>query len=261
MATGAMAAGCMTVPEEDPVWAKTRENDQRLERIERVMDNNSLLELVQQGNNLVTPVFDKAPPVVQKTLIFPYTAGLEFVTYLRQSRPVWRPVNQAYARPPVSTEQVLHPEKYLSNEAPVPVSFAPSLAIPDDDWELVMEDVLGEFLLRTYLESSLAPPAAARAAGGWGGDRFRLYRDGSGHHLFVALIEWDTALDAREFFDAFQQLTDSKGNWEKRGAQTHDVRWSSPDRSVLLRQAGDRTVIGIGPDPGSLELIATALTP
>ncbi len=55
-ATGAIAAGCMTVPEEDPVWAKTRENDQRLERIERVMDNNSLLELVQQVESLQTEV-------------------------------------------------------------------------------------------------------------------------------------------------------------------------------------------------------------
>ncbi len=55
-ATGVLAAGCMTVPEEDPVWVQARDNDQRLERIERVMDNDSLLELIQQVDSLQNEV-------------------------------------------------------------------------------------------------------------------------------------------------------------------------------------------------------------
>jgi len=58
-----------------------------------------------------------------------------------------------------------------------------------------MEDVLGEFLLRTYLENSLPRPQAVKAASGWGGDRFRLLRDDSGRRLFVAVMVWDTTIE------------------------------------------------------------------
>jgi tol-pal system protein YbgF len=47
-AVGLLAAGCATVPpEEDPVYQKLSELDGRLLRIERVLSNQSLLDLVQ----------------------------------------------------------------------------------------------------------------------------------------------------------------------------------------------------------------------
>ena len=89
-----------------------------------------------------------------------------FVSSVQQAPGIWRQVNQIYSRPPVSTEQILHPAKYKSGENPIPVSLPPGGPAIQEDWELVMEDVLGEFLLRTYLETSLPRPQAVKAASG-----------------------------------------------------------------------------------------------
>ncbi|HIB13097.1 MAG TPA: hypothetical protein EYO17_14440 [Dehalococcoidia bacterium] len=126
----------------------------------------------------------------------------------------------------------------------------------EKDWELLMEDVLGEFLLRTYLETSLPRPQAVKAASGWGGDRFRLLRDDSGRRLFVAVIVWDTTIDAREFFEAYKEFTVRAQQWESHEEDESMAAWHTPGRSVLLESKGEITLIGIAPDQETLDLIA-----
>ena len=57
------------------------------------------------------------PPLLTETFIFRYRDGLRFVEAMRRARPAVS-VDEVFRRPPQSSEQVLHPEKYLSNEAP-----------------------------------------------------------------------------------------------------------------------------------------------
>lgn len=52
----ALAAACATTPEEDPMVIKMNDLDRRLERIERVLSNQSLLDLSQQLQTLQTDV-------------------------------------------------------------------------------------------------------------------------------------------------------------------------------------------------------------
>jgi tol-pal system protein YbgF len=52
----AVAAGCATTPEEDPMVVKMNDLDGRLARIERVLSNQSLLDLAQQIQSLQTDV-------------------------------------------------------------------------------------------------------------------------------------------------------------------------------------------------------------
>jgi tol-pal system protein YbgF len=49
-------AGCASTPEEDPMVVKMNDLDRRLERIERVLSNQSLLDLSQQIQSLQTDV-------------------------------------------------------------------------------------------------------------------------------------------------------------------------------------------------------------
>ena len=51
-----LVAGCASTPEEDPMVVKMNDLDRRLERIERVMANQSLLDLAQQLQALQTDV-------------------------------------------------------------------------------------------------------------------------------------------------------------------------------------------------------------
>jgi hypothetical protein len=131
------------------------------------------------------------PAVLQDQLVLPYLLGREFARAVF-ARGGWDALRQAWVRPPASTEQVLHPEKYFAGEGPR----APSLPYTPPSGRLINEGVLGEMLTRTLLgEGSDA------AAAGWGGDLFRVF-DVSGRTLLVWASGWDTVADVREFAQA-----------------------------------------------------------
>jgi len=148
-----------------------------------------------------TPPLPGVPPVLRDHLIVPYLAGRDFVRTLHE-RGGWPAVRKAWTEPPRSTEQVLHPEKYLAREEPRPVSGRTAPA----GGRLIQEGVLGEALTRTLLgEGSEA------AAAGWGGDLYQVW-DVGGRTLVVWRTEWDTAAEGREFHDsAVRRFTRSHG--------------------------------------------------
>ena len=73
---------------------------------------------------------DKAPLAIRDSLIFPYRAGLSFVAALRRRQP-WSAVDAAYANPPTSTEQIIHPERYLAGDEPLRVDVTVPKSLPD----------------------------------------------------------------------------------------------------------------------------------
>jgi len=110
------------------------------------------------------------PRVLQGALTAPYVDGFGFVQALR-ARGGWAAVDAAWQRLPISTEQVLHIDKYVANELPIEV--APlSIAALGEGWTVDDTDVLGEQGLRLVLEQWTRSGRAAEAAEGWGGDRF-----------------------------------------------------------------------------------------
>ena len=159
-----------------------------------------LQEYLNSGD-AATSAFDSTPYFLQQDLLFPYVEGLTMVLTLR-SRLSWDGVDDAYSRPPASTEQVLHPDKYLSAEAPVVVELPDTAAALGEGWEEVYCNVMGEFFLLTYMETRLGQGIAAPIAQGWGGDRYALLSGPDGQYALASLIVWDTAEDAREFHDA-----------------------------------------------------------
>jgi hypothetical protein len=144
--------------------------------------------------SMPTPPMPELPPVLRDQLLLPYFAGRDFAQSL-QKKGGWDALKQAWSRPPESTEQVLHPEKYDAREAPRPVdvSYGPK------GGRVINEGVLGEVLIRTFLGEGVAEEAAA----GWGGDRYRVW-DVSGKTLLVWRSVWDSPADAREFLAAAQ---------------------------------------------------------
>src|SRR5207253_8302421 len=104
-------------------------------------------------------------------LQFPSTAGQQFVTSLGASGGT-SAVDAAFRKPPASTEQILHFDKYLSHEVPVKVS-APSLARAlGSGWRAEPADTLAEALIRFWLRAlGVTDADVQEAAGGWGGDR------------------------------------------------------------------------------------------
>lgn len=144
----------------------------------------------------------EAPPIIVRSLYAPYLDGFKFVQGLRR-RGGFEAVNQAFVKPPLSTEHILHDEKYLAYEAPKAV---PVPAPPEPGYELLLHDIWGEQSLRLALEEWMPMDAAAQAAAGWGGDRIVVY---SKHNkLAVAWhIEMDSEADAAELKAAWLRTT------------------------------------------------------
>ncbi len=104
---------------------------------------------------------------------FTHVTGLLFVARARAHHP-WNVVDALWTDPPSSTEQVLHPEKYESCEAPVAVDPSALPALPGLGRPSAT-DVAGELVARAWLATAWAPEVAARGAAGWAGDRAALY--------------------------------------------------------------------------------------
>src|SRR5258706_487694 len=64
---------------------------------------------------------EKAPRALRETLLFPYQQGTDWTKNLYKQGS-WDRVSKAFTELPQSTEQILHPEKYLAHEAPVKVT-------------------------------------------------------------------------------------------------------------------------------------------
>jgi hypothetical protein len=136
------------------------------------------------------PVFARAPLVVREALIFPYLAGAEFMHWWESSP--FRDSVPYGPRMPVSTEQILFPERYARRDLPVALGFSPDSAV-------LYEDVLGESEVR-ILMARLAGAQEVRTGSpiGWGGDRYRVYGTPAGPALVWYLV-WDDKRSAERF--------------------------------------------------------------
>ena len=137
------------------------------------------------------PKLAAAPLVVREGLIFPYIEGAAFMRWYGQRHPDSLPYG---ARMPVSTEQVLHPERYARGDRPVPLRFA------GDSTDVIHEDVLGELEIKV-LRAELAAPDHLMPPGalGWGADRYRVVRTAAGGPAIVWYTVWDD-VPARDRF-------------------------------------------------------------
>jgi hypothetical protein len=152
-----------------------------------------------------------APRYLRETALFPYNDGTAFV-YRLLATGGYAAVNKAFGDPPNSTEQILHPEKYLTREAPIDVQLPAKLASTlGPGWSVATQDTLGELVLRIWLEQVLSTPDAAAAAAGWGGDRLDLLRGPNGAVAIALRTEWDTPGDADAFLAAAQQTVAGLG--------------------------------------------------
>ena len=149
------------------------------------------LEKVARGD--ATSKLDRALAVTKERLEFPYRDGMMLVSdvYRTGGFPL---VDRMYGAVPRTTEQVLHPEKYLAGELPRPIADPR----PPRGYAVAEVDTLGELDARTLFARCLDAPAAERAAAGWDGDRYGVFV-GPDHRLAVAWVSaWDTEQDAAE---------------------------------------------------------------
>ncbi len=164
-----------------------------------------------------------APAAFLASLVLPYIEGNVFLlrggTILEAAMraPALEDLDRAFTELPQSSEQILHSEKYWDPERldpPRAVELPDRSADLGPGWTCVDEDTLGElgcaFLVVDRLPAAMELQFGATglrhpAAAGWGGDRYRCYRNAEGARILHARIEWDTPGDASEFAAALRR--------------------------------------------------------
>jgi hypothetical protein len=207
------------------------------------LTTEELIQLAQAASDPeAAQTLAEMPDILKETLTFPYTNGLQLVVAAQAAAGGWKGVDALYEKPPASTEQVLHPDKYTAGEAPIAVSFPKDLAARlGSGWTVAMEDTLGEFQLGVWLKSAgaVASATATTAAAGWGGDRVVLVANGDRAGA-VLDTRWDSPADAAEFAAAAQTTLD------KLGGHHALIALDGTDRVTVFVATDDATINALG---------------
>lgn len=164
----------------------------------QLLSSDEIGELIAEYDDLDSSAFDSAPHFIQEFLVAPYLDGFEFLVDLDGTNAT---ADAAYDAPPVSTEQVIDPDKYREGDDPVDVIIEG--AVPEG-YENGEESTWGATALRALLGASVDPGRLADAVDGWGGDRYRILFDGTNAALELHWVG-DEASDLPEFVDAFER--------------------------------------------------------
>jgi hypothetical protein len=214
---------------------------------------SDLIEQIRESEAGQARKLKAAPQYLQRALIAPYTLGPTFA--LRgdpsgtRSRNVAEDLNRLFRRPPGSTEQILHPEKYWSEEGrddPLAVELPRLDSILGEGWTLASEGRLGELNLAILTGAGVPDLGSAEAAepmrwtnaaaAGLGGDVYHHYVRGEARVTVLATV-WDGERDATEFVAGLRPVD---------GRRTF--------------QAQDRVVLVAGDVPEPARLAAAAMS-
>ena len=192
--------------------------------------------------------FKQAPRALRESLVFPYERGLEWAMRIYRNGG-WEKISAAYTKLPLSSEHIIHPEKYLAYELPVKVSLPEVRGLLGSGWKKLDYDVNGEWSYYLILDEFLKAPAESkRASAGWAGDRYALYEGAKPSDIFLAqLSAWDTPEDAQQFYDAYvkrtrlrypQAATDTGAS---NAAQLSS--WNTSEGRVVVELRGSRVLV------------------
>jgi hypothetical protein len=184
-------------------------------------------------------VYTRAPLILRQQLLFPYVHGLAFMK-AALAHSGWPGLQRVYQHPPVSTQQIMHPETYFAEMPVLPNEV--TLQVPEGGlnapWKKLKRDVLGEFLLSVILQQFLPEEEARQSAAGWRGDRYELFeQQDSGRLLLVCVTAWDTLAEATAFFQSYHKLLALKyPGWKIQALEDQSGHlWQQDQTHVLLR--------------------------
>ncbi|MEP6673038.1 MAG: hypothetical protein ABJF10_28010 [Chthoniobacter sp.] len=180
---------------------------------------------------------ETAPRYLREMLVFPYLRGQEFCAALF-GQGGYDAVSKAYAHPPSSTSQILHPEKYMADPPEEPIAIEwPELNVKGHF--PTADNTVGEMGTRILFTEWVDATTGERAATGWRGDRYLCYADGE---ALVWKTVWASAQDATEFFDAEKKLLEIRFKPTDARIITHGYEVDAP-RFLRLHQTDANEVI------------------
>jgi len=157
------------------------------------------------------PKLSKAPIYIRDALLFPYLAGTSFSQQFLKAHAGWQDLHLVFERPPVSTQQILQPDFYLKDVGPAKVTLPEWKGVAPADWNLLEENVLGEFGLNEVLKQLLDAERAENLSPTWDGDRYALFENTKTKNTaLVSILALETTDDAYRFFGQYSEALEKK---------------------------------------------------
>lgn len=196
----------------------------------------------------------EAPIILSESMIFPYLRGMVFCAKMTNDGG-WDALTEVYKRPPLSTEQVLHPEKYKSKlDMPMAVDLGPLDA--GDGWKELGRNVVGEMQLAVLLRRH----GGKKAAAGWDGDKFAVFENAKGKLGLVWFSTWDSEDDAQEFLRGYARFQSTKLGAGDLDDVPDSLRRQKDNAVFAIERRGSDVVIVEGFAPEKTEsLVKSAL--
>jgi len=189
-----------------------------------------------------SPELAKAPPYLRDELLFPYLAGATFTQHFLRANAGWADFHKVFENPPVSTQQILHPDLYLKGVAPKPVTLPDFKRLLPRAWKELDENVMGEFGLQELFKQFLGPDRAARLSPAWAGDRYAIFEHQKTKQLLLVFrLRLASEADAARFFGSYSEALELK--YSKRRnlfRRPNFFSFESEDGGVFLRCIADQ---------------------
>ena len=202
----------------------------------------------------------KLPNFLRRQLTFPYRAGSAFVYWALRSSG-WQGVNALYANPPLSTAEVLHPEKYFIRRE-TPLRFFPPDLLRRFKNGAVVEQSLGEDAIVGLLASERSLKSAAEIAAPWRGDQLFAFPQDA-HLVTVWFSAWGTEKQAQEFSRAYRAVLEARHGirfGSTAGQKNAPLTARSRDQRAWLLQSDGSVVLLVSTTSAAnvLEIAASA---
>jgi len=188
------------------------------------------------GDMESTPMLKKAPPFLRDALIFPYLDGLNFSAAIVRPKG-WEALAGVFAKPPVSTQQIMHPATYFSFRVP-PKAELPSLDKDlGSDWTRLEDNLMGEFGWKEVLKQFLNEERATPLAAAWSSDRYILFEQKKTKKLvLIARLDLTDERATSRFFTAYSEVLVKK--YDKRTNEKSEggfLTFGTPDGGVFFK--------------------------
>jgi hypothetical protein len=157
------------------------------------------------------PNLAKAPLYIRDELLFPYLAGTGFTQEFLKAHSGWQDLHLIFQNPPVSTQQILHPDLYLHGVKPEAIALPEWKGLVPGDWKLLEENTMGEFGVQEILKQLLDENRAELLAPAWKGDRYAVFEDAkTKSNPLVFRLALDNSDDAAHFFGQYSESLEHK---------------------------------------------------
>ncbi|MGD0362391.1 MAG: hypothetical protein ABSC93_16055 [Bryobacteraceae bacterium] len=184
------------------------------------------------------PVFESEPLYLRETLVFPYSEGLLFQNAVFE-RMKQKSFEEVFRKPPVSTQQILHPATYFSGLQPA----RPALPqLPEaHGYKRIAEGTVGELDHTVLLEQYAGKEESKKISAHWRGGAYALMERRSPERVVLLYaVEWDDAESAARYFRLYRQVLEKK--WKHLAIKSESgtaLAGSGDDGHFLLQLNGN----------------------